>query len=290
MCASDHPVLTRACVTFILMMTVWPVPTVDAVTGLRGTAWSLIEINGADVPMLVGGKQPSLTLEAWQKKAVGYTGCNNFFATYTLEGESLSFGPIGATRRACPDPGAHLETSFLSTLERTRRWEIADGLLLLLDEDAVLARFSSGHEAAADPASLTYRLTSLPSGTVTLVNGEYRVPAAPGSASEIIVKLTDKQVFGKVSGQNTGAVVLVASSGGSGCFVELALLVRGHRGWENRDTVLLGDRVKVTAIRIENKRINVAMITHGPRDPLCCPTVTTVKTFLVRNARLVPAN
>jgi heat shock protein HslJ len=49
---------------------------------------------------------------------------------------------MGATRMACPDLETGLETSVFEALEKTRKWKRSDGEILLLDEDAVLARFS----------------------------------------------------------------------------------------------------------------------------------------------------
>jgi heat shock protein HslJ len=290
MSGSDHSMLTRICVTFILALILWPGQIVFAAPKLEGTRWRLVEVNGAEVPTLANGKQPSLMLDAAQKKATGYAGCNNFFAAYALDGSSLSFGPVGATRRACQGPETAVETAFLKAMSGTRGWNIRAGELFLLAGGEVLARFTAGKkdEVEADPGTMTYRSKSFPSGTVTLSAGEYRMPAAPGSASEMIIKLTDKKIFGSVQGREMGVVVLVTSLGGTGSFYELALLVRGATGWENTDTVTLGDRVKVHSVRIENDRIVVAMTVHGPNDPLCCPTREVKKLFTVQNDRLTP--
>ena len=49
--------------------------------------------------------------------------CNNMFGSYTLEnGTELSFGPIGATKMACP--GNSLEQEYSSTLALVDRMEI----------------------------------------------------------------------------------------------------------------------------------------------------------------------
>ena len=257
---------------------------------LEGIDWRLLEIGGAAKVPLAGKKKPSLKLDAAQKKATGYSGCNNFFSTYNLDGASLTFGPIGMTRRACPDPETGVETAVLKVLDRTRGWKLEADELLLIAGNEVLARFSAGREdiAAIDPGSLSYRLTSMPSGRVTLVRGQYRAPAAPGSASEIITTLTDKRAFGSVHGRESGAVVLATSLGGSGTFYELALLSRGAKGWENADTVLLGDRVNVHRVGIENDHVVVSMTAHGPQDPSCCPTLEVTKRFAIKENRLVP--
>jgi heat shock protein HslJ len=134
---------------------------------------------------------------------------------------------------------------------------------------------------------ITIRSTWFPSGTVTLKNGEYREPAAPGSARGTVVKLTDKRDFGMVNGREGGAVVVITDAGGSGTFFDLALLIKGPEGWVNVDTVLLGDRVKVHAVSIRDNEITVSMTSHGPGDALCCPTQEKTMRFRVRADRLV---
>jgi heat shock protein HslJ len=258
--------------------------------GPEDVEWLLVEVGGAPVSPLPGTRQPFILLDKAQKKASGFAGCNTFFVGYTLDGASLKFGPVGSTRMACPGPEAGLEAEFFKALDKVRGWKIKEGELLLQDGSEVLARFSQkrGKGVAADPKSMTYRLKSFPSGTVTLTGGEYRGPAAPGSASEITVKLSDKNAFGIVSGEEAAAVVLVTSAGGTGVFSDLALLSRGAKGWENRDTIFLGDRVAVQSIHIENNLIIVDMKAHGTNDPMCCPTLQMRKRFAVNESRLVP--
>jgi heat shock protein HslJ len=176
-------------------------------------------------------------------------------------------------------------------MEQTRSWEIGNGALLLVKDSEVLARFTIEHRdnEAVDLESMTFLSTWFPSGKVSLSKGEYREPAAPGSAAETVVKLSDKQVFGTLNGKETGAVIIITDPGGSGTFIALALLVKEDKGWVNSDIVLLGDRVKVHSLAIENNEIVLEMTTHAPNDPMCCPTVETEKRFAVEGNRLVPA-
>lgn len=263
----------------------------SASPGPEGVKWLLVEVGGRQAALPVGQKQPFLKLDAGQKKASGFAGCNSFFSGYLLSGPTLTFSPVASTRMACPDPEAGVETALFEALAKTRQWKIAGDMLLLLDGERVLARFrpAATNQTLPDPGSMTYHLQSLQSGPVTLLKGEFRAHAAPGSAGQIIVTLTNKQAFGKVLGREAGAVVLVVQTGGSGSFYELALLLKGAEGWNNRDTVLLGDRVKVRSVAIEDDRIIVAITDHAPGDPLCCPTLEVTKRFAVRNDRLVPA-
>lgn len=284
----DHRILL--CIVMLFALAALRISISVGSTGLEGVDWRLVESGGKPISPAAGKNMPYIVLDPVQKKASGYTGCNNFFGKYELDSASLKFSPIASTRRGCPDPETAMETAFLKALSETRGWKIKDGMLLLIDGSEILARFTSGggDEATADPGSMTYRSKSFPSGTVTLSGGEYRMPAAPGSVSEIMVKLSDKKAFGTVNGRETGAVILATSLGGSGTFYDLALLSRGAKGWENTDTVLLGDRVKVQSMTIESDHLVVAMTAHGPRDPMCCPTLEATKRFAVKGDRLTP--
>lgn len=257
---------------------------------LEGHDWELVEADGTPVAPPVGAKRPFLKFDPKEKRAAGFAGCNNFFGDYTLEGATLRIGPLASTRRACPDLEMSLEKAFLAVLEKTRSWRIDGDTLLLLDDSGVIARFAplQADESAADLESMTFLPTSFPSGKVKLSRGEYRRPAAPGSAEETVVKLTDRRVFGEVNGREIGAAVLYTRTGGTGTFYDLVLVVRKAEGWVNTDSVSLGDRVKVQDVTLENGRLVVSMTAHGPKDPMCCPTDKVVKRFVVRNDLLVP--
>jgi heat shock protein HslJ len=110
--------------------------------GIEGFRWYLTEVGGSPVSPLADDKQPHILLDPAEKQATGFAGCNHFFGSYELDGSSLTFGPMGATRMACPDLETGLETSVFEALENTRKWEQAGGALLLLEGDEVLARFS----------------------------------------------------------------------------------------------------------------------------------------------------
>ena len=142
---------------------------------------------------------------------------------------------------------------------------------------------------SADPAAMTYRSSWLESGQVTLAQGVYRAPAAPGSAAELVVRLTDRQAFGTLDGKDAGAVVLVTQAGGTGTFYDLALLTPEANGWVNHEVVPLGDRVDIHALAIRDNQVVVDMTTQGPQDPMCCPTLRVQRRFAVHDGQLVAA-
>jgi len=124
------------------------------------------------------------------------------------------------------------------------------------------------------------------SGHAPLANGTYREPAAPGAASEIVVRLRHPVALGELAGRPSAAAVLVTEPGGSGSFTNLALLQRINGDWKVVDQVLLGDRIRLSAMAFDDRGIRVDMITHGPGKPMCCPTRKARSQFVLEDGRL----
>jgi putative lipoprotein len=93
---------------------------------LKGTAWSLIEINGQPI---LEGSAPTLIFEA--DRAGGNASCNTFGGEYMAKDGKLSFGPIASTLMYCEDV-MDQETAFLAALERAEGYLIKAGDLLIL--------------------------------------------------------------------------------------------------------------------------------------------------------------
>ena len=123
-------------------------------------------------------------------------------------------------------------------------------------------------------------------GSAKLSDGEYREPAAPGSAIETVIKLTDFIAFGELNDQPVAAVVLVTEPGGSGTFYDLALVAVVDGNPVNVTSTSLGDRVIVNSITIEDNEIVVDLVTHGPDDPMCCPTHKAIQRYALDDGRL----
>jgi heat shock protein HslJ len=115
----------------------------------------------------------------------------------------------------------------------------------------------------------------VPGGTVTLADGEWEgEPYEEGAASRPRVSLVrDLRVVGDLDGDGAdeAVVALAESSGGTGTLVHLAVVARTDEGLENVATTLLGDRVQLRGMRIEEGRLLVDVLRAGPDDPACCP-------------------
>jgi heat shock protein HslJ/LysM repeat protein len=137
-------------------------------------------------------------------------------------------------------------------------------------------------------ANTTYQSEFTQDGTAPLVDGTYSEPAAPGSATMTTVTLQPQDTaYGELNGQPSAAVVLVTDPGGSGTFYHLAVVVNQDGAPANVATTLLGDRVEINSVSIENNQIKVDMVQAGPDDPLCCPSQQVVNTYELQGDQLV---
>ena len=67
----------------------------------------------------------TLTLDG-NGRAYGSAGCNHWFASYTLEGDKLTFGQPGSTRKMCAEALMEQEGRFLQMLRDVQRWDFSD--------------------------------------------------------------------------------------------------------------------------------------------------------------------
>lgn len=61
-------------------------------------------------------------------------GCNRASGKARIDGDKVSFGPLAATRMACPPELAGLEFKYFAALEATRSLRLEDSQLALLNE------------------------------------------------------------------------------------------------------------------------------------------------------------
>ena len=111
--------------------------------GTLGGDWVLVELGGEPVELAEAERAPSISFDDGASRAEGFAGCNNFFSSYTVDGSSLTFGPVGSTRMACPGVEDDIEARFLGALRHTKAWRIKGGKLHLLGADMTLARFEA---------------------------------------------------------------------------------------------------------------------------------------------------
>lgn len=155
----------------------------------------------------------------------------------------------------------------------------------------VLAAFAAAACGGADNApaltadalrNATYEVDFAPSGEVTLVDGEFRQPVAPGSATEIVVR-TAAMAFGDLNddGDDDAAVVLIVDPGGSGTFYFLAAVLNDDGAPRYAASALLGDRIIVQSVSIEDGEVEAGLLVRPPDAPFSA-TPTVEKSILYR--------
>lgn len=100
----------------------------DPLDLLTGTQWQVDAMPGVE---LSAEAPPRFQFEP-TGQITGRGGCNRFFAPFELTGEALIFGPVGATRLACPGGIAEQEAGFFAALEQVDGFDISDTGLLIL--------------------------------------------------------------------------------------------------------------------------------------------------------------
>lgn len=105
-----------------------------------GATWLVEDIRGRGV---IDNAQTTLLI-APDGAASGSTGCNVFNGKATISGESLRFGQMAATLRACPPAISDQERKFLDALTDARgaRLDQSGKLLILSGKGETLLRLS----------------------------------------------------------------------------------------------------------------------------------------------------
>ncbi|GAH89262.1 unnamed protein product, partial [marine sediment metagenome] len=106
-----------------------------------------------------------------------------------------------------------------------------------------------------------------------------------GFRSEIY---NDKVAFGDLNndGKKDAAVVLTTNYGGSGNFRELAVIINQNGKPHHLTSQDLGDRAIINSLVIEVGIVSVDMITHGLKDPMCCPTQREIVKYKLSGDKL----
>ena len=94
---------------------------------LAGTAWRAVDVDGRPP---VEGSAP--TIEFTEDRVAGTTGCNRFFAGYTVVDDGLSLTAVGMTMMACDGPIGDIEMVFVTVLNAAQTVAVdAEGRLVI---------------------------------------------------------------------------------------------------------------------------------------------------------------
>lgn len=130
-------------------------------------------------------------------------------------------------------------------------------------------------------ATLTEAQYDLPDlGEVQLRAGRYEHKYGSG-ATEVDQIVFQAAGFGDLNGDGVedGAAVVAVSTGGSGSFYYLAAMLNQAGEPQQAGVVLLGDRIQLESVTVEDGAIVVKMKVAADGDPLCCPSHEVTQTY-----------
>jgi uncharacterized lipoprotein YbaY/heat shock protein HslJ len=110
-----------------------PVAVFSAVSqDLAGTSWDVISYNNGrgGVTSLIIGTEITANFGD-DGEMTGNAGCNDYFGAYETDGENISMGPFGTTRKACREPEGIMqqEAEYLAALETAATYSV-DGMTM----------------------------------------------------------------------------------------------------------------------------------------------------------------
>jgi len=96
---------------------------------LENTYWKAISFYDTDVKTVA--KEAHIKFN--EKGSInGNLGCNNFFGTYKIENDTISFSKVGSTRMMCQDMST--EDSFSKVFQDAKKYEIKGETLNFFDD------------------------------------------------------------------------------------------------------------------------------------------------------------
>ena len=116
------------------------------VQSIENTKWIITTLEGKDMSKKeTNGQVVYFTLNSKDNRVNGFSGCNTFMGTYSLEeGNRISFSQMGSTRMSCPDSDIN-EQEILNIFNTADNYTITNGKLALNKaKRAPLAEFKIG--------------------------------------------------------------------------------------------------------------------------------------------------
>lgn len=112
---------------------------------LQGREWVLQTLLGEAAPLGAGDKPLFIEFLAQEPRAGGFSGCNRYSGSYSLEGGSeqgsaLQFGLMASTMMACAETG-DLERNYLQMLGRVTAYRLSGDTLSLLSGPEIVATY-----------------------------------------------------------------------------------------------------------------------------------------------------
>lgn len=152
---------------------------------LEKATWRLTDLPGQTLSADQGRNAVTVNFEA--ARVQGFSGCNQFTGSYTLDGERLVLGTLVGTMMACPEPEMSVENQFLKAFSGAFEVNVAVNALTLTPANGGDAlRFE--REAPAGLEDTQWEVTGYNNGRQAVVS--------PKVGTQLSLLFKDGQVSG----------------------------------------------------------------------------------------------
>lgn len=128
----------------------------------------------------------TLVFDSTTKRVSGFSGCNNFFGSYEINNDNITFSNLGSTKKFCQEDANVTEQNYLKVLENTTNFKIEDNIITLLNNETVLLNASPviNNTSQKQDNSLTFKYTAFSRGTYTMISIDQNTVTSQFSRSE----------------------------------------------------------------------------------------------------------
>ena len=117
-------------------------------SGLEGPLWRLTAYLGPDGTNVPVPATISASATFADGTVSGNAGCNDYTGSYMVAGDTLTIGPLAATKKACGPAETVVETAFMTVMGRVATYAVSGGSLELKTADGKVGMTFAATEAA----------------------------------------------------------------------------------------------------------------------------------------------
>lgn len=204
--------------------------------------------------------------------------------TVTFEDSNLMRSAVGEIRVEAPGANRRLAQNSPNNQQS------ADGLTLEKLRNAEYKSTRYGDNTLKNLRAGERKFDPSGNRAVRLKDGYHETRLYPDSETKAYIELTGQMAWGDLNGDGVqdAVVILLSSGGGSGGFFELAAMVNQSGTAKQAALQYLGDRVDIKSVAIKSGIIVIDMLTHGPDDGQCCPSVPVTRKYRLQGGNLQP--
>ena len=116
---------------FLLFLLSLPLFSLSSHENIQNIKWELTKINNIYTKI---DKKPFIIFKQQTLKVKGFSGCNNFFGSFSSKEDDLTFSALASTRMLCKEESMRVESKFLKTLSLVHSYKINNKRLYLYDK------------------------------------------------------------------------------------------------------------------------------------------------------------